>query len=212
MSSLLIIGAGGHSRPVISTAKSLGLWNILGILDLGYKGQTETILDVPVLGSINLLSRYKTCDTSLFIAVGDGRLRYELSIDVTLSSFKTVNIIHNSALIDKSAKIGCGNFIGPFANIGPEVELGDFNIINSYANIEHETTIGNFCEVSPGAIICGRCKVLDKVFIGSNATIVEKKTLAQGTRIGAGATVVKSIIEKNQTQVGVPAKPIMIGK
>ena len=208
MSSLLIIGAGGHSRPVISTAKSLGRWNILGILDLRYNDHNETILGVPVLGSISLLSRYKTSDTNVFIAVGEGRLRYELSLGSALRSFDTINIIHSSALVDKSAKIGNGNFIGPNVNIGPEAEIGDFNIINSFANIEHETIIGNFCEVAPGAIICGRCEVLDGVFIGANATIIEKKRLVQGTRIGAGATVVRSVMEKNQTLVGVPAKPV----
>ena len=42
---LVLIGAGGHCRVIIDTAKRLGL-NILGIIDIDYDGNKEKILDI----------------------------------------------------------------------------------------------------------------------------------------------------------------------
>ncbi len=51
-------------------------------------------------------------------------------------------MIHPSALIDPSARIGENVSIGAFSIIGPDVEIGDGTTIGPHVVIESQTRIG----------------------------------------------------------------------
>lgn len=48
---------------------------------------------------------------------------------------KNKNSVHPTALIDPLAKLGVGNYIGPYCVIGPTVELGDNNRLESFVTL-----------------------------------------------------------------------------
>lgn len=54
-------------------------------------------------------------------------------------------MIHPTAIIDPSAKLGAGNYVGPFCVIGPDVEIGDGNRFEAYVSIglpgQHRTAV-----------------------------------------------------------------------
>lgn len=52
----------------------------------------------------------------------------------------------------------------------------------------------------------------DDIDIGVGASIIGGVTIADGTIIGAGAVVTRSVLHKNTTVVGIPAKPIRRGE
>ena len=206
MSALYIIGSGGHSRPIISTVNLLGSWDLRGVIDINFKNKDEKVLGVKVLGSLEVLNEIDKKSSYVFLAIGDNRIRRHLFSDPLVSSFKTLNIVHPNAFFDNSAETSLGNFIGPFAHIGPEVKIGKSNIINSYVNIEHESSLKDFNHIAPGAIICGRCQIGSEVFIGSNATVVENTSIADRNIIGAGSIIIESILKKDGKYVGNPGK------
>jgi len=110
--------------------------------------------------------------------------------------------------IDKSAKIGDGSIIAPYAVITTNVEIGQHCIVNITASISHNSTLGNYVTVSPGARIAGNVKLGDGVFVGIGAVISNGLKIASGSVIGAGAVVVKDVLEENSVLVGIPAKVI----
>ena len=207
MKDLVIIGAGGHSRPLLETAYLEKKWSSIKIIDKEFK-KVETILDSELVGGFDKLHNFDKKKTQFIIGVGDNIERkfiYESLKDMRL---EYTNLVHPKAIVSKFSKIGLGNFIGPFSNIGPGVEIGNQNIINSYADIEHEVTIGHFCQIAPHALICGRSLLGDRIFIGANSTVIEKVEVPSGLVLGAGSVIVNSNLTPNAKYVGTPARKL----
>jgi sugar O-acyltransferase (sialic acid O-acetyltransferase NeuD family) len=206
MNNLIIIGSGGHTRAVVSTLLETKTSKTLSIIDLNYKNKEEDILGVPVIGSLEKLEKYSIQSTSIFLSIGENKIRKSLINNPLIKKFEMINVIHPKALISPSSIIGQCNFIGPFAHIGPEVRLGSYNIVNSYANLEHETIVGDFNQFGPGSIVCGRCNIGNNIYIGANATVIHKLNINDNNIIGAGSVIISNILVKGKTFVGVPGK------
>ena len=58
-------------------------------------------------------------------------------------------MIHQTAIIDKKAKISKNVEIGPYSVIGPEVEIGENTIIQSHVSIFGNTKIGDGNKIYP---------------------------------------------------------------
>ena len=205
MRKLIIIGAGGHCRSVLSAAKSMNKWEDYKIIDTNYSKDDEQIMGHKVY-PFEKLFKFDEKKFDLFIAIGDNNIRKSISKKIENLRFDFVNIVHANALIDSNSKIGNGNFFGQFSNIGPCSQIGNFNIINSYGNVEHEVIMGNFNHLAPSSTICGRSRLRDGIFIGAKAVVIDKICLAENTIIGAGSVVLKSVNEANKKLVGVPAR------
>ncbi|WP_144898729.1 acyl-ACP--UDP-N-acetylglucosamine O-acyltransferase [Luteimonas cucumeris] len=103
-------------------------------------------------------------------------------------------MIHPSAVIDPSARIGRDVAIGAFTLIGAEVEIGDGTRIGSHCSVLGPTRIGRDNQVASHVAIGGDPQ--DKKFrgervelvIGDRNTIREFVTLNRGTGDGGGVT------------------------
>ena len=211
MKNLIIIGSGGHARPAIEICKNQNLYNIRGVIDVNYDVHTnagEKILEIKVLGGINKLTESKNSDSVVFIAIGNNQKRESMANYAISLGFSLINVIHESAIISKSAKLKDGVFIGPNSHVGQSVSIGRGVIINTNANVEHESVIGDFSHLAPGSITCGRTVIGEKCFIGANASIIDKISVANNTIIGSGAVITKDITLAGQTYVGIPGKSL----
>ena len=206
MKDLIIFGSGGHSRSVVSVANKMQKWNIVSIVDFNFNGTKENIFDVPVESFDEVINKINPSKTDVFIAIGNNIERFKAYKKIKKYNFSFPNLVHPLAFLDPTSKIGNGNYIGQFSNLGAYAKIGDFNIINTNSNIEHEVSIGNFNQLSPGSIICGRSTLKCKIFMGANSVIIDKLKIAEDTTIGAGAVVIKDIEFPNNTYIGVPAK------
>ncbi|MDA9562016.1 acetyltransferase [Gammaproteobacteria bacterium] len=207
MKNLIIIGAGGHSRPAIEIANLQRKWKNIELIDINYKGP-ESIMGSKIIGGLDKIPSLDNNKTDFFFAIGDNILRKSIFGKVQDLNINFTNLIHPKSEVSGFATIGVGNFIGPFSNIGPQVTIGNHNIINSFANIEHESSIGNYNHLGPSAIICGRSKIANKVFIGSNSTVIEKVSIPDGVIIGAGSVIINSNLEEEKKYAGIPIKRI----
>lgn len=206
MRDIVIIGAGGHARPVISAISEINKWNIVGIIDLNFNGQQEVVMTIPILGGINIIKNYDPIKTDIVVASGDNSLRSNLQKIGNLNKYHFPNLVHPTAYVDKFATIGLGNFIGPYAYIGAMAKIGNGNLINTKASIDHEVVLGNFSQLAPSSVVCGRSKIGDKVLIGANATILHGLEIADETVVGAGAVITQNINIKGLTYIGIPGK------
>ncbi|MEW6089147.1 MAG: acyl-ACP--UDP-N-acetylglucosamine O-acyltransferase [bacterium] len=61
--------------------------------------------------------------------------------------------IHQTAIIDKKAKLGKNVDIGPYVIIKENVEIGDNTVIDAHVYIEGKAKIGRNCHIYAGAVI-----------------------------------------------------------
>ncbi|HET8765603.1 MAG TPA: acyl-ACP--UDP-N-acetylglucosamine O-acyltransferase [Rhodanobacter sp.] len=103
-------------------------------------------------------------------------------------------MIHPTALIDPSAKIGTNVSIGAYSVIGAEVEIGDNTVIGPHVVVEGPTRIGRDNRILQFASLGGDPQ--DKKFAGERTELVigdrnlirEFVTINRGTLGGGGLT------------------------
>ena len=106
-------------------------------------------------------------------------------------------MIHQTAIIDKKAKISKNVEIGPYTVIGPGVEIGENTIIQSHVSIFGNTKIGNGNKIYPFVSINEPQDLkyngeLTNLVIGDNNKIREYVTINPGTVGGGGKTIIGS--------------------
>lgn len=113
------------------------------------------------------------------------------------------NIIHPTAQISPTAKLGHGNIIYPGAVINAAAEIGNFNLINTYADVEHDCIVGNYNSISPRVVLCGGVKMGSGNMIGAGAVVIPLVKIGDDNVVGAGAAIIRQV-DVHQTVVGVP--------
>ena len=103
-------------------------------------------------------------------------------------------MIHKTAIIDSTAKIGQNVKVGPYSIIGANVEIGEGSEIQSHVSIIGNTKIGINNTIYPFASIGNDPQDLKfngeetKLEIGDNNKIREYVTINPGTNGGGGLT------------------------
>ena len=105
-------------------------------------------------------------------------------------------MIHQTAIIDKKAKLHGSVKVGPYSVVGPNVEIDENTEIQSHVSIVGNTKIGKNNKVYPFASIGNDPQDLKfkgeetKLEIGSDNKIREYVTINPGTNGGGGVTKV----------------------
>ncbi len=202
---LLVIGAGGHARPVLDAALEAG-FVVRGVVDLSYHGQTEEILGCAVIGGIEMLEERHEARAAA-VAIGDNGQRREWFTRLAAEGWDLPSIVHPRAVVSRHAELGCGVFINAGAVINAGAAVGDNTIVNTGAVIDHESVVGAHSHVGPGAQLAGRVQVGQQTFVGIGATVIERIRIGDEVMIGAGAAFIRAVAD-GATVVGVPGRAI----
>ena len=106
--------------------------------------------------------------------------------------------VHETSIVDNSAKIGQNVFIGPYCIIGKNVEISDNVKLYSHVTISGKTVIGEGTKIWPFSVIGSEPQDLKYdgedglLEIGSNNLIREHVTMHFGTKEGGMLTKVGS--------------------
>ena len=110
--------------------------------------------------------------------------------------------------------------IGPYARIRPDTilkagsRIGNFveikkSIIGKKSKVNHlsyigDSEVGNFVNIGAGTITCNydgvkksKTRIKDKVFIGSNSSLVAPITIDKESVVGAGSVITKNVKKKS---------------
>jgi len=141
----------------------------------------------------------------MMVAVSDPKHREEI-VKKLPKETRYFKFIHPTAQIfAKDVEIGEGSFIGANSILTTSIKIGNHAILNRSVHIGHDSKIGDYFSAMPNAIVSGNVTIGDRVYIGTNSTIIEKRQLSNDIIIGANGVVVKDIINPG-TYVGVPVK------
>lgn len=201
---LYVIGAGGHSLSAIDLAR-----------ELGYEIRAVIFSESRVDGLNNyrclpfLPIHEMGAASNILLAIGDNNVRYHIYTLFTklLPAARFPSLVHPTAAVSPSAKIGIGSLI--FANtvIGSQSRVGRFVIVNNLASADHNSSLSDFASLAPGVVVGGNVSVGLRSAIGIGAKVKHKTSIGSDSLIGAMSFVNKDIPEQ-VVAWGIPAKTI----
>lgn len=207
-SEVLIIGAGGLAREIVSwhnTSKNRSEIEIIGCLDDNLHALDGYATDLKVLSEVDL--NFVKNNQSIIFAISDVETKSILLEKAKDLGVQISNYIHESCFIGERTTFGIGLVMLPYAIISCDSTIGNLVFINNGSQIGHDVNIGNFVSIMANVDIGGGALIGNNVFIGSNAVILPGVKVPDHTRIGAGAVVLKSI-KQIGTYFGNPAVKI----
>ena len=142
MSTLLILGAGGHGRVAAEIAESLG-YTVSFLDDNPGEG---------VIGSISELEKFGSEFDAFFIGIGNNAVRHKLQDRLAELKLTVATLISPHAYISPSVKVGCGTVIEPGAIVNANVTIGCGCIVSVGGIIDHDSELEDFSHVNTGAI------------------------------------------------------------
>lgn len=198
MGALWIIGAGGHGKVAADVAEAAGHGPI-AFLDDAWPDRTANGR-WPITGTPHIRP-----DQSLFCAIGRNKIRAQ--IFGTLGLWDSPVLIHPSAVLSPTARLGAGTLAAPGAIVNADAEMGRGVILNTGCSVDHDCKLGDFVHISPGARLAGGVRVGARAWIGIGAVLREGVTIGADAMVAAGAAVIEDVPEGARVG-GVPARPL----
>ena len=173
---IYIYGASGHGKVVCDVAKSAGYKEIIFLDDNGELKFSPDLPKFPVI-----------------VAIGDCKIRANLQKKVSEAGFEIATLIHETAVISPSAKIGRGVVIMPNVVVNADAVINDGVILNSACVIEHDCVVGEFSHICPRVSVAGNTKIGHGVWLGIGSCAIQGINIGEGSYIGAGSVIIGDI-------------------
>ncbi|MCC6473673.1 MAG: sugar acetyltransferase [Burkholderiales bacterium] len=212
MKDLLIIGAGGFGREVLTWVLDHSRndidWRFKGFLDSrtsaleGFPTDARTLpgavphapeIQVRLQRSLAIVGdpqQYVPGKDDVFLcALGDPQERRKYAGPILDKGGEFMRLVHPRAEVSIFVRLGRGSIVGPFAAISPDASIGEFVTINSYTGIAHDVVIGDWCEIDGHCLIAGRARIGQGVKVHAGAVLTPDVQIGDGAVIGAGSVV-----------------------
>lgn len=190
--AVVVYGGGGHGKAVIELIRAAGGHTIIGVIDDG-RTPGEGVMGVPVLGGEAVLAALLEAGTLQAVnavgGIGAMSSRIHVFERLQAAGFEFPNLVHPSAVVEPSAKLGAGAQVFPHAYIGSDAQLGKGCIVNTSAIISHDCVLNDYVNLAPGAILAGAVHVGEGTLIGMGVTVNLNVRIGAGARVGNSATV-----------------------
>jgi UDP-3-O-[3-hydroxymyristoyl] glucosamine N-acyltransferase len=134
-------------------------------------------------------------------------LRQQIIRELNARGLSRATFIHSTAIVDPSAVICSGTFIGPFASVFCQSNIGYDVIVGPYSMISHKVSIGNGTLIHPGTMIAGTASIGNNCTMGLRSTVLDQVLVCDNVSIAGGALVNKDITIPG-CYVGSPARKI----
>lgn len=209
MKNLIIIGAGGFAREVLTWSRQCPehgkQWQCKGFLDDNPLALSRFEVDLPILGSP--MSYVPQKDDVFICAIGKPEARRNCVTAISRAGGVFINIIHPTVVIAERAQLGTGIILFPYTIISCDTRIGDHSALYYRCCVGHDARIGAFCQLSSYCDVTGNVCLEEGVFMGSHASVLPSVHVEAGATIGAGSVVIRRV-KAGQTVIGVPAKPL----
>ncbi len=207
---VVVIGAGGHARVLIDTARKTGRFEIVAVVDARGDLRGGTFEGVSIVGDESELPTLRSAGiNAALLGVGSVKVtdvRSALFSRLLARGFDLPTVVHPAALVF-AREIGPATVIFAGAIVNPGAVLGRNVIINTGAIVDHDVTVADHVHVSPGAHIAGGVAIGAQSHIGIGSTVIQGIRIGARALVAAGAVVTRDVPDGGRV-AGVPARPI----
>lgn len=214
MKRIVILGTGGNCIDILETiiainqASDSPLYECVAFLDDDQSLWGKNLHGVAIRGPLEKASEF---DDSLFVnGIGSPSnfwRKKEIIARAGIPSGRFVSLIHPTASVSPSAKLGHGVVILQNVTVASNVTVGDQVIILPNSVVSHDDLIGDYTCITGGVCISGGVTVGQSCYLGSNSSIIGNITIGDGSLIGMGSVVLEDV-PANTVMVGNPAKAV----
>src|ERR1043166_3664917 len=203
MQDVVIIGAGGQGLIVADILLHSSEALPIGFVSEDAATRPSSILGIPVLGTLDLLSQ--TPHDAIVVAIGDNRTRRAVSERLAASGETIITVRHPFTSIGTGVTIGEGTMISAAVVITPGATIGRGVLLNTGCSIDHESIVGDFAHVSLHAVVGANCSIGEETFIAPSATVTSGRRIGARSTIGAAGVVLRDIGD-DVVAYGIPAR------
>lgn len=199
---VLLVGGFGET---IELCAACGV-EIAGILDPRAGAATRGL---PLLGGDEIAAELTGELGSLPVVICPDQpaRRRNLSIFYRSLGHAYATLVHPTATVSATARLGAGVIVNRGANVSAEVVLGDNVILNVNSNVMHDSLVGECSTLAPHALVLGRVIVGSGVYLGAACTVLPERVIGDSATVGAGALVTQNV-NAGTVVVGNPARPL----
>lgn len=177
---LLLVGAGGHARPVAEAAGDNG-HEVIACAAM----DRPDWLDMPMFGDDDLLP-----DSVSGFVMGLGgvdpaglRRRLELFRRYAARSLTPVSLVHGRAFVAVDAVVADGVTVLAGALVNSGARIAEAVIVNTGAIVEHDVVVEAGANVAPGAILLGATRIGSCAMVGAGAVVLPGATVPADTLV-----------------------------
>lgn len=207
--NLVIIGASGLAREVYDLALtcygSQPDFSVKGFLSDG----PSNIAEMGYPAVLSTVADYEIEEKDVFFcAIGNVNDRRKTTEIILAKGGKFINLIHPTAIISPSARIGVGVAVKAFSSIASDVTVGSFVYMQSSVILGHDVVIGDYCHLNSFVFCAGYVKIEDLCVINAGAKLIQNVKVGTGATVGIGS-IVLTRVKAGTTVFGSPAKKII---
>jgi len=181
---------------------------------LGFADSDPTKLDHELLGLKVIATRLeevlrlaRNAGAAIGMGVGSNQARQRLFEKLIRAQAEVGTVVHASAVVAPSARIGRGSVVMAGVVINPDSVVGENVILNTGVSVDHDCFIGDHAHLSPGVHLGGTVRVGEGTHLGIGTVVRNNLNIGEWSVIGAGAAVVSDIPDRVMAY-GVPARLI----
>lgn len=197
---VVVIGAGGHGKVVVSTLLAAG-FRVPCVLDDDEEKWGSEIFGVPVRGPVG-----NEVESGRVGVLGIGQNEERKQFTEALN-FDWATVIHPHSWVHPSVRLGEGSVVFAGAIIQPDTVIGRHVIVNTGAIIDHDCRIGDYAHIAPGVQLAGAVELNEGVFFGIGSCAIPGVHVGEWTTVGAGAAVINDL-PSDARAVGIPAREL----
>jgi sugar O-acyltransferase (sialic acid O-acetyltransferase NeuD family) len=206
--TVVILGAGGLGREVLSTCYDLGVEDrILGFLDPDPELRSAVLDGKPVLGGDEWLAHCDRSRIRLLAAPGDNGRRREVTGQLEAAGWEPATLLSPTSVVSRFAHVGPGAVICAGTIVNTNVTLGSHCLLNPNCTVGHDARLHDFVQLAPGVHISGWVELGRGAYLGTGAAVSERLSVGEWSVVGSMAAVVDDLPD-NVIAVGVPARVI----
>jgi UDP-3-O-[3-hydroxymyristoyl] glucosamine N-acyltransferase len=199
---LIFLGSNSNLSILAETAENMGL-AVKGVLDDNYFGNTDSICNVPFIGSEGTFDFGKERDNYLFfvspsvvpINITDRAKRLKMIDIVEKYNLNSAKIIHKYTEISRGAILYPGCYVGFGSGVGFQTVLMPHSQVHAHVALGHHCVLSKNSVLERGSIIASGITIGENVHIGFGAAVAKAKYVGNNSVVHPRVTVFRDVEE-----------------